>query len=243
MKYLFQRGPYKDKIRMFISLDPYGLGNDVTVGGIGSKRFKVTFTGPGGHSFGSFGLVNPAYAMGNAIAKLSRMPVPSRPKTTFNVGVVGGGTSVNSIPSESWMDVDIRSETREELTKAVDNFTRLMREAMDEENRARNTSQGRVEVDVKLIGDRPFGQIPSTSPIAQAAAGVIQGFGMTPNFGVSSTDSNIPLSLGIPAITLESGGTGNRNHTLEEWIDVDKANSVRGIHIAMGVLLSLAGIQ
>jgi len=243
MRYLFQKGPYRNQIRMFISLDPYGVGNDVTVGAIGSKRFKVVFKGPGGHSFGSFGLVSPALAMGNAIAKLSRMQVPSRPRTTFNVGVLGGGTSVNSIPAESWMDVDIRSETRDELDKAVDNFTRLMREAVDEENRARSTSQGRVEVDVQLIGDRPFGQTSISAPIVQTAASVIQGFGLTTVYGMSSTDSNIPMSMGIPAITLESGGTGGRNHTLDEWIDVERTNSVRGINISMGVLLSLAGLQ
>jgi tripeptide aminopeptidase len=243
MKYLFQKGQYKDKIKMFISLDPYGSGNDITVGGIGSRRFKVTFKGPGGHSFGSFGLVSPAYALGNAVAKLSRMQVPSRPKTTFNVGVLGGGTSVNSIPFESWMDVDIRSETKEELNKAVDTFTRLMREAMEEENRARSTVQGRIDVDVRMIGDRPFGQVPTTAPIVQAAAAVVQAFAMTPTYGLSSTDSNIPMSMGIPAITLESGGTGGRNHTLEEWIDVEKTSSVRGIDMAMGILLAQTGIQ
>jgi acetylornithine deacetylase/succinyl-diaminopimelate desuccinylase-like protein len=243
MKYLFSKGPYKDRIRMFISLDPYGPGNDITIGGIGSKRFKVTFKGPGGHSFGSFGLVNPAYALSNAAMKLSRMQVPFRPKTTFNVGVIGGGTSVNSIPFESWMDVDIRSETREELNKAVDTFTRLMHEAVEEENRARSTSQGKVDVDVKLIGDRPFGQIAITAPILQTAVGVIQAFGLTPTYGLSSTDSNIPMSLGIPAITLESGGIGGRNHTLDEWIDVDKTSSLRGINISLGILLALAGIQ
>src|SRR5205823_6495420 len=163
MKYLFEKGRYKDRIKMFISLDPFGAGNDITVAGIGSKRFKVTFTGPGGHSFGSFGLVNPAYALGNAMSKLSRMQVPSRPKTTFNVGVIGGGTSVNSIPFESWMDIDIRSETKEELNKAVDTFTRLMHEAVDEENHVRSTGQGKIEVDVKLLGDRPFGQVPSSA--------------------------------------------------------------------------------
>jgi tripeptide aminopeptidase len=241
MKYLFQKGPYKDKIKMFISLDPFGWGNDVTVGGIGSKRFKVIFRGPGGHSFGSFGLVSPAYALGDAIQKLSRMQVPSRPKTTFNVGVVGGGTSVNSIPFEAWMDVDIRSEMKEELDRTVDTFTRLMHEAADEENRARLTSQGRIEVEVKLIGDRPFGQVAMNSPIVQTAGAVIQSFGLNPNYGMSSTDSNIPMSMGIPAITLESGGTGGRNHTLDEWIDVEKGPSVRGIEIAMGILISLAG--
>jgi tripeptide aminopeptidase len=243
MKYLFQKGPYKDRIKMFISLDPFGWGNDVTVGGIGSKRFKVIFRGPGGHSFGSFGLVSPAYALGDAIQKLSRMQVPSRPRTTFNVGVVGGGTSVNSIPFEAWMDVDIRSEMKEELDKAVDTFTRLMREAADEENRARSISQGRIDVEVKLIGDRPFGQVAMNSPIVQTAGAVIQSFGLNPSYGMSSTDSNIPMSMGIPAITLESGGTGGRNHTLDEWIDIEKAPSVRGIEIAMGVLISLAGVD
>ena len=243
MKYLFQKGPYKDRIKMFISLDPFGWGNDITRAGIGSKRYRVVFRGPGGHSFGSFGLVSPAYALGNAIAKLSKMQVPSRPKTTFNVGVIGGGTSVNSIPFEAWMDVDIRSETKEELNKAVENFTRLMREAVEEENHARSTSQGRIDVDVKQIGDRPFGDIPISAPIVQTASAVIKAFGLDPTYGMSSTDSNIPLSMGIPAITLESGGTGSRNHTLDEWIDVDKTASVRGIHMAMGILLALAGIQ
>src|SRR5262249_15477967 len=229
MKYLFHKGPYKDKIKMFISLDPYGPGNDITVGGIGSKRFKVTFRGPGGHSFGSFGLVSPAYALGNGIAKLSKMQVPSRPKTTFNVGVIGGGTSVNSIPFESWMDVDVRSETKEELNKAVETFTRLMREAAEEENRARSTAQGKIEVEVKQIGDRHVGQIPVSAPMVQTAAAMIEALGMTPAYGLSSTDSNIPLSMGIPSLTLESGGTGSRNHTLDEWIDVEKTPSVRGI--------------
>lgn len=242
VKYLFQRGPYKNRIKAFISLDPFGWGNDLTIGGIGSKRFKVTFKGPGGHSFGSFGLVSPAYAIGNAIAKLSKMQVPSKPRTTYNVGVIGGGTSVNSIPFESWMDVDIRSETKEELAKAVDTFTRLMNEAADEENRARSTSQGRVTVDVRLIGDRPFGQIPASAPIVQTASAIIQAYGMNVTYGMSSTDSNIPMSMGIPSITLESGGTGGRNHTLDEWIDVERNASVRGINIALGILLAVAGL-
>jgi tripeptide aminopeptidase len=243
MKYLFLKGPYKDKIKMFISLDPFGSGNDITTSGIPSKRFKVTFKGPGGHSYGSFGLVSPAYAMANAMVKLSKMQVPSKPRTTFNVGVLGGGTSVNSIPFESWMDVDIRSETPEELAKTVNTFTRLMQDAADDENRARSTSQGNIKVDVKLIGDRPFGQISVNAPIVQTASAIIQAFGMTPTYGMSSTDSNIPLSLGIPALTLESGGTGGRNHTLDEWVDVEKVGSVRGVNSAMGILLSLAGIQ
>jgi acetylornithine deacetylase/succinyl-diaminopimelate desuccinylase-like protein len=243
MKYLFEKGPYRDRIKRFISLDPFGPGSDVTIAGIGSKRFKVKFKGPGGHSFGSFGLVSPAYALGNAIVKLSKMQVPQTPRTTYNVGVIGGGTSVNSIPFESWMEVDLRSETKEELNKAVDTFTKLMHEAAEEENHTRSTAQGKIEVEVNLIGDRPFGRISQNAPIVQTAAAVIRAYGMSPSYGSSSTDSNIPMSLGIPAITLESGGTGSRNHTPDEWIDVEKTSSVRGIDVAMGVLLSLAGIQ
>ena len=140
------------------------------------------------------------------------------------------------------MEVDIRSEAKEELNKTVDTFTKLMHDAADEENRTRSTVQGKIEVDVKLIGDRPFGYTSQRAPIVQTAAAVIRAFGMSPSYGGSSTDANIPMSLGIPAITLESGGSGSRNHTLDEWIDVEKTSSVRGIGVAMGVLLSLAGM-
>src|SRR5262245_26773040 len=115
MKYLFTKGPYRDRIKTFISIDGSGSGEDITHGAVGSKRYRVTFKGPGGHSYGAFGLVNPAYAMASAIQKFSKLTVPSSPKTTFNVGVVGGGTSVNSIPFESWMEIDMRSEAPAEL--------------------------------------------------------------------------------------------------------------------------------
>jgi di/tripeptidase len=203
----------------------------------------VTFKGPGGHSYGAFGLVNPAFALGNAIDKFSKIQVPTRPRTTFNVGVIGGGTSVNSIPYESWMEVDIRSESREELNKAAETLLGLMHEAADEENKARSTGQGRIELDIKLIGDRPSGEIPVSAPIVQTATAVVRAFGMNPFYSMSSTDSNIPISMGIPGITLDSGGRGGRAHALDEWIDVDKAASVKGINVAMGILLSLAGME
>ncbi|HYR88708.1 MAG TPA: M20/M25/M40 family metallo-hydrolase [Terriglobia bacterium] len=243
MKYLFQKGPYKDRIKMFISMDGAGGGSEISNGALGSKRYKVTFKGPGGHSYGAFGIVNPAFALGNAINKLSKMQVPSRPRTTFNVGVVGGGTSVNSIPYESWMEVDIRSESREELNRAAETLLGLMHEAVDEENKARSTGQGRVELDMKLIGDRPSGEIPVSAPLVQTASAVIKAFGMTPYYSISSTDSNIPISLGIPAITIDSGGRGGRAHALDEWIDVEKGASVKGINVALGILLSLAGME
>ncbi len=243
MRYLFQKGPYKDKIKMFISLDGSGLGNDITNGALGSKRYKVTFKGPGGHSYGSFGLVNPAFALGNAIAKFSQMQVPFKPKTTFNVGVIGGGTSVNSIPFESWMEVDIRSESRDELNKAGETFLGLMHEAVDQENKVRSTAQGKIELDMKLIGERPSGETPLSSPLVQTASAVIRALGMNPTYSISSTDANIPISMGIPGVTLDAGGRGGRNHSLDEWIDVEKTASVNGINVAMAILLSLAGAQ
>jgi di/tripeptidase len=243
VKHLFQKGKYKDRIRMFISMDGAGSGDDIVRGAVGSKRYRVTFKGPGGHSYGAFGLVNPAFAMGSAIRKFSQLIVPRDPKTTFNVGVVGGGTSVNSIPFESWMDVDMRSASPQELAKLEAAFTQLMQDAVAEENGARSTAQGPISVDLKLIGDRPSGETPHDSSIVQVASAAIQAAGMKPTFSFSSTDANIPISLGIPAITIDSGGRGGRAHALDEWIDVEKTSSVKGIEVAMTILLALAGIQ
>ncbi|HUF48507.1 MAG TPA: M20/M25/M40 family metallo-hydrolase [Vicinamibacterales bacterium] len=243
MKYLFQKGPYRDRISTFISMDGAGGGDDITHGGVGSKRYRVTFKGPGGHSYGAFGLVSPAFAMGLAMAKFSDVTVPETPKTTFNVGVVGGGTSVNSIPFESWMEVDMRSQAPAELQKLEETFRRLMQEAADEENRLRSTAQGRIEAELTLVGDRPSGATPLDSRLVQVAAASVRAMGMTPRFSYSSTDSNIPISLGIPAITIDSGGRGGRAHALDEWIDVEKASSLRGIESAMTLLLTLAGVR
>jgi acetylornithine deacetylase/succinyl-diaminopimelate desuccinylase-like protein len=242
MKYLFQKGPYKDRIKTFISMDGAGGGDDITHGAVGSKRYRATFKGPGGHSYGAFGLVNPAFAMGNAIQKFARIQVPQSPKTTFNVGVMGGGTSVNSIPFESWMEVDMRSESRAELEKINETFIGILNEAVAEENKARSTRLGPIQLDLKLVGDRPSGQTAKDSPLVQTAAAAIRATGMTPTFSFSSTDSNIPISLGIPAITIDSGGRGGRAHALDEWIDVEKTSSLRGIQSALILLLTLAGL-
>jgi acetylornithine deacetylase/succinyl-diaminopimelate desuccinylase-like protein len=241
MKQLFLKGKYKDQIKVFISVDGTGSGASITTGAVGSKRYRVTFKGPGGHSYGAFGLVNPAFAMGNAMEKFSKIAVPRSPKTTFNVGVMGGGTSVNSIPSESWMEVDMRSESPSALKELDTTFRALMQKAADEENAARSTTRGKIVVDLKLIGDRPSGQTPESSPIAATAAAVVRALGQTPSFNYSSTDSNIPISLGIPAITIDSGGTGGEEHSPTEWIDVEKTASLKGVTIALGILMALAG--
>lgn len=242
MRFLFTKGRYKDRISEFISIDGSGAGNNITWAGVGSKRYRVTFSGPGGHSYGAFGVVNPAFAMGSAIAKISSLTVPITPRTTFNVGVMGGGTSVNSIPDSVWMDVDLRSESADELARIEKAFTTFMQDAAAEENRARSTRLGSVTVDLKLIGDRATGQTAEDAPLVRAAIEVIRSAGMTPTFGASSTDSNIPMSLSIPAITIASGGEGGRAHSVDEWIDVDKARSLPGVRNALLLLVTRAGL-
>jgi di/tripeptidase len=150
VKHLFNKGPYRGRIGMFVSMDGSGSGADITHAGVGSRRYRATFKGPGGHSYGAFGLVSPAFAMGNAMDKLGRMPVPASPKTTFNVGVIGGGTSVNSIPFESWMEIDLRSESAAELEKLNETMMGLLNQAVAEENKARSTRQGAITLDLKL---------------------------------------------------------------------------------------------
>jgi tripeptide aminopeptidase len=240
IKFLLKKGKYKDRITQVIAIDG-NESNGVTRGGVGSKRYRVTFKGPGGHSYGAFGLVNPAFAMGGAIAKFSRLQVPASPKTTFNIGVVSGGTSINSIPSEVSMDVDLRSESCGELKKVDEAFLALVREAVDDENKARSTKEGRIEADPKVIGERPCGETPMDAPLVQAVSAAIRGFGQTPAFTISSTDANIPMSMGIPAVTIGRGGPGGRSHSPDEWTDVDPKANVQNVQIALVILLAAAG--
>jgi acetylornithine deacetylase/succinyl-diaminopimelate desuccinylase-like protein len=238
VKYLLLKGKYKDRIKSFISIDG-GAQSGITNGALGSHRYRVTFKGPGGHSYGAFGLVSPAFAMATAMEKFGRLQVPAQPRTTFNVGVVGGGTSVNSIPAEMHMDVDMRSESPEELRKIDEAFKRVVREAVDEENRTRSTKEGKIVADVKLIGDRPSGSTPASASLVQAAAAVSRSFGFTPRFEVSSTDSNIPISLGIPAITIGHGESG-RAHALDEWVSVSKEKNVQAAEVVLATVLAAA---
>ncbi len=239
-KYLFHKGKYKDLIKMFVSVDHAVNEANVTHAAVGSRRYRVTFKGPGGHSYDAFGTVNPAFAMAGAMQKLSKLTVPAKPRTTYSVGVIGGGSSVNAIPAESWMEVDMRSESRVELLKLDERFIALVGEAAREENAARSTTRGPITVDLKLIGDRPSGETALDSRIVQIAAASIRAAGLTPTFIPNSTDANVPIGLGIPAITLDPGGDTAGAHSLGEWISVDKATSLRGIHVALATILALA---
>ncbi len=239
VKYLMQKGKYKDRIKQFLAIDGGGQGS-ITRGGVGSKRYRVVFKGPGGHSYGAFGLVNPAYAMAAAIARFSDVQVPDTPKTTYNVGVLSGGTSVNSIPFEVSMAVDIRSESCAELKKVDGTFNAIVRGAVDDENRARSTREGKVEVELKVTGERPCGETAMTAPILQTTAAVVSAFGFTPSYGFSSTDSNIPMSLGIPAVTI-GRGSGGRAHSPDEWTEVDPKGVAQSIEVALAIIVAVAG--
>ena len=241
MRHLFQKGPYKDRISAFITVDSPDMDH-IAIGGVGSKRYRVTFKGPGGHSYGAFGLVNPMFAMADAITRLGRIQVPSRPKTTYSASVTGGGTSINSIPNAVWTEFDLRSEAPAELDRLEAAFLALVNQAVAAENAARSTRNGAVEAELVKIGDRPAGHTAPEHELVQLARAAISAHGFQPSFEYSSTDANIPMSLGIPAIKIGSGGTGGRGHSLEEWIDVAPGPSIRGMAAGLATLLALAGM-
>lgn len=239
VRHLFTQGEYKDRIAAFFSMDGTSAER-VTYGAVGSRRYRVTFKGPGGHSYGAFGIVNPMAAMGNAVVAMNRLEVPKEPRTTYATSVVGGGTSVNSIPDAIWLEVDMRSESPEELAKLDAKFKTLVDEAVAAENAARSTAPGQISAELKLIGDRPTGATREDAEIVQLTSAAVRAAGYTPVLGASSTDSNMPISLGIPAVTIGSGGRGGRAHALDEWIDVEKSNSLRGMGVGLAALIAMA---
>lgn len=234
VKHLFAK-ELAGRIDRFVSIDGSGLG--VVTGGVGSLRYRVTFSGPGGHSYGAFGMPNPMHAMGRAIARISDLQVPTRPKTTFNVGRVGGGTSVNAIAFESWMEVDLRSESADALA-ALDTQFRSAVDAAVAAEAARWTSPVIIKAETTLVGNRPAGRTSDTSPIVLAARSVGQALGLETVLGTSSTDANTPMSLGIPAITIGGGGRGEGAHSLEETFDT--SGSADGTRRAVLLAVALA---
>lgn len=234
VKHLFAE-ELKGRIDRFVSVDGTGLG--ITHIGVGSRRYRVTYTGPGGHSYGAFGLANPIHALGRAIARVADFQVPAEPKTTFNVGRIGGGTSVNSIAFEAWLEVDMRSADPASLKSVDASFLKAVETALAEENERWN-QRGRLSVDVKLVGDRPAGRTPESAPIVQAAVSVTRALGLPVQLDEGSTDSNIPMSLGVPAVTIDGGGRGSGAHSLGETFD--STDSWKGTQRALLLAIALA---
>ena len=233
-------GPMKDSVDYFISVD--GAGTTVTSRAVGSARYRVAFKGPGGHSYGAFGMPNPAHAMGRAMARIADFQVPASPKATFNVGIVSGGQTVNSIPAEVSMEVDLRSESPQELAR----LDRMLHAAVDSAVAAEKARYPRSSVPLAAtftdLGVRPAAAQSDDAPIVRAALAAGKALGFTAEPDASSTDANIAMSLGIPAITLDGGGRGFGAHALSERYE-DGDRGWLGPQWAALVALSLAGVR
>lgn len=239
VRHLLTRGRWASKVEAFLSFDGPGVDR-ITNRALGSRRYRVEIAGPGGHSWGDFGLPNPVHALSRAVAKLSGYPLPREPRTTFNVGRIEGGTSVNAIPEKAAMDVDLRSGADAELRRLDSFFRRAVKQAADEENATRRPGDPLLEVKVDLMGERPSGETPADSPLVELALEATKLLGIEPRLDQSSTDSNLPISLGIPAITLGAGGTSGSSHTLAEWFD--PTNRDLGLKRALLVILGVVGL-
>lgn len=239
VRHLMTTPSWGTRVDAFISFDGAEIDR-ITNQALGSRRYRVTFRGEGGHSWGDFGVPNPVHAAGRAITKLASYPVPQHPRTTFNVGRIEGGSSVNAIPQEATIEVDLRSENAPELLKLDAFFRRAVREATEDENGARRAGDRPLELTVQLIGERPSGETPADSTLVQSALEASRAVGAPARLNQASTDSNFPISLGIPAITIGAGGTSGNSHTLEEWYD-PRGREV-GLKRAVLLILAMVGV-
>lgn len=210
----------RDTIDRFVAIDNAGM--HIAIVGVGSHRYRFTFKGPGGHSYAQFGMPNPANALGRAVGKIAELQVQAAPRTTFNVGRIGGGTSINAVPEEVWMEIDLRSTDAVALQSLDDRVQAVVADAVAEEN-ARWRQHGRVTVVADLVGDRPAGSIAPDRPIVRTAAEVARRLGEAVTFTEASSDANLPLSLGIPAITIGAGGRSVNPHSVHEAFELTDA--------------------
>ncbi len=228
----------KGGITNFIGLDASGF--DVVQREIGSNRYRVTFRGPGGHSYFEFGRPSAIHALGRAIDSISKLSVPSDPRTTYNVGKVEGGTTVNSIAQTASMEVDLRSISAAELAKLDASFRKAVETALNEENDARKDA-ARLTVDIQLIGERPVGLQAPDAPIVQKVLVADKALGIRSNLTASSTDSGMPMRFGIPSVTIGTGGKWQGMHSVGESFDM--TDSYRGTQRVLLALLAVAGTK
>ncbi|MBN09806.1 MAG: peptidase M20 [Flavobacteriaceae bacterium] len=240
VKYLFKNN--KPKIDSWIAIDGGEIGR-VNIKGLGSYRYRITYKGPGGHSWGAFGMVNPHHALGSAIDNfidLANEYTLSGPKTSYNIGIVKGGTSINSIPFESIMEVDIRSIDPSRLDTMEALLYDAVNKALEKQNKLKRRGAPLTLV-IDKIGNRPSGELKPTIPLIQRALAATEYFEKTPRLTRGSTDSNIPISLGIPAVTIGRGGVGGNAHSLREWwLNKD---GYKSIQLALLLLLSEAKVD
>lgn len=235
---------YRGRVRAVIAIDGASIEH-VTALALASRRFEISVSGPGGHSWSDFGMPNPIHAISRGVARFVRVRVPSDPRTSFNVGMIEGGTSVNSIPHDASVKVDLRSESDSELARLEAALREAMQAGVDEEtaaSRERGIANGvaRLELKVKLLGSRPGGELPSEAPLLNAVRSADRFLGNRSKIERSSTDANIPLSLGVPAVALGGGGRGGGAHSLNEWYE--PAGRELGLKRILLTLLGVAGV-
>tara|TARA_B100000927_G_scaffold80108_1_gene64044 strand:+ start:520 stop:1800 length:1281 start_codon:yes stop_codon:yes gene_type:complete len=240
VRYLFKNN--EPKIDSWIAIDGGSIGR-VNNQALGSYRYEVVFDGPGGHSWGAFGLVNPHHALGAGIKNFvekADMYTDSGPKTSYNVGIISGGTSINSIPFKSSMQIDIRSIDPNRLNDMEEILFKSMNEALDEQNEIKRSGPD-LKLTINKIGNRPSGKVDESVPLIQKTIAATQYMGVEPRLTIGSTDSNIPISLGLPAVTIGRGGEGGGAHSLDEWwLNKD---GYRSIQLALLLLLSESGMN
>lgn len=240
VRYLFTENAYRERIASFFTFDGIET-QDLVTAGVGSYRYKVTFKGPGGHSLGAFGTVNPAYALGSFLVGMSKIEVPGDPRSSYCASTFQGGTSVNAIPEEVWTEIDLRSESAEVLSRVDGEVKALIEAAVAGENARGDTTNGEISVELTQIGNRPAGTTAHNTTIVEASVAAIKAYGFEPAFSASSTDANIPMAHGVPAVKFGHGGAGGRAHTVDEWIDVEPELSLRGLNAGLLALVATAG--
>lgn len=204
---------------------------------LGSRRFRVTFRGPGGHSWADFGRANAVHAAARTAGELAALPAEHRGELAVTVGRIGGGEALTAIPVHAWLEVDVRATSARRLAQAEQQLRAIVRRATLEENHGQ-TSDTQLRADVELLGDRPAGRLQTDHPLVALAMAATRAIGRDPASAIASTDANIPLSRGIPAITIGAGGIGGGAHTSDEWFD--NVDGALGISRALTILLTLA---
>ncbi len=232
--------PLKDSVDAFISID--GTGIAITNGAVGSARYRFSVKGPGGHSYGAFGMANPIHALGRAIAAIGDVEVPRDPRTTFNVGIITGGRSVNTISDEASFDLDMRSESWAALQELDAKVQKIVRDAVAAEQARWPNSRAQLTLQIDTIGIRPAGTTPDSMRIVRSAKAAADALSLYAPLNASSTDSNLPISLGIPAITVDGGGVGRGAHALEESYD-DRTDGFKGPQWILLLVSTFLGVR
>lgn len=227
---------HRDRVAAFIALDGAGASRIINAG-VGSRRLRVTFRGPGGHSWSDWGAPHAIHAAGRAIAALTSIALPAQPRTTLSVGRVGGGTSINAIPAEAWIELDLRSEALAPLQQ----LEAHVRDSIDAARLTEAGPTGCVECTIDVFGDRPAGRTPADHELVRNAIAATRAIGGTPELASSSTDANVAMAAGIPAIAIGAGGDAGGTHTLNEWYENHRGAD--GLERALRVLLATAGLR